>query len=52
MFAAGAEVGEGEVGWAGELDAGGEDGGVEVEDGAELDLDSELDGGGGEGFAV
>ncbi len=37
---------------AGEFDAGGEDGGVEVEDGAELDLDAELDGGGGEGLAV
>ena len=52
VFAAGAEVGEGEVGGAGEFDAGGEDGYVEVEDGAELDLEAELDGGGREGFAV
>jgi hypothetical protein len=52
VFAAVAEVGEREVGGAGEFDAGGEDGGVEIEDGAELDLDAELDGGGGEGFAV
>ena len=52
LFAAGAEVGEGEVAGAGEFEAGGEDGGVEVEDGAELDLDAELHGGGGEGLAV
>ena len=52
MLAAGAEVLEGEVRGAGELDADGEDGGVEIEDGAELDLYAELDGGGGEGLAV
>jgi len=40
------------VGAAGEFNAGGEDGDVEVKDGAELDFEAELDGGGGEGFAV
>jgi len=52
VFAAGAEMGEAEVSGAGELEAGGDDGGVEVDDGAELDLDSELYGGGGECLAV
>ena len=51
VFAAGAEVGEGEMGSAGEFDSSGEDGGVEVEDGEELDFEAELDGGGGEGAA-
>src|SRR5437899_657253 len=45
-------MGEAEVSGAGELEAGGDDGGVEVDDGAELDLDSELYGGGGECLAV
>ena len=52
MFAAGAEVVEGEVAGTGEFYASREDAGVEVEDGAELDLDAELDGGGREGPAV
>jgi hypothetical protein len=42
----GAEVGEGEAGGAGGFDSGGEDGGRELEDEAELDLDAELHGGG------
>jgi hypothetical protein len=39
------------MGSAGEFDSGGEDGGVEIEDGEELDFDAELYGGGGEGAA-
>ena len=45
MVAAGAEVGEGEMSGAGEFDSGGDDGGVEVEDGAELNLKTEVEGG-------
>ena len=52
IFAAGAEVGEAEVSGAGEFEAGGDDGGVEIDDCAELDFDAELHGGGGEGLAV
>lgn len=52
VFAAGAEMGEAEVSGAGEFEAGGDDGGVEFDDGAELDLDAELHRGGGEGLAV
>jgi hypothetical protein len=42
LLAAGAAVGEGEVGGAGGFDSGGEVGGVEVEDGAELHGSGEL----------
>ena len=42
MFAAGAEFGEGFVAGAGQLDSGGDDGGVEVEDREQLDLNAEL----------
>ena len=52
VFAAGAEVGEAKMAGAGEFEAGGEDGGVEIDDRAELDLEAELHGGGGEGLAV
>lgn len=52
VLAAGAEVGEAEVTGAGEFEARGDDGGVEVEDGAELDLKAELHGAGREGLAV
>jgi hypothetical protein len=52
VFAAGAEVGEGEVAGASELNAEGEHGGVEIEDGTELNLDVELEGSGREGSAV
>jgi len=52
VLPAGAEVGEAEVTGAGELEAGGDDGGVEVEDGAELDFKAELHGAGRKGFAV
>jgi hypothetical protein len=52
VFAAGAEMGEAEVSGAGEFEAGGDDGGVEFDDRAELDLDTELHGGGREGLAV
>jgi hypothetical protein len=52
VLAAGAEVGEAEVTGTGEFETRGDDGGVEVEDGAELDLEAELHGAGREGFAV
>lgn len=52
VFAAGAEVGKAEVSGAGELEARGDDGCVEVDDGTELNLDTELHGGGRECFAV
>lgn len=52
VLARGAEIGEAKVAGAGELQARGDDGGVEVEDGAELDLKAELHGAGREGFAV
>src|ERR1700730_6912380 len=52
VFAAGAEVGEAEGSGAGEFEAGGDDGGVKIDDRAELDLEAELHGGGGEGLAV
>jgi len=52
VFAAGAESGENFVAGAGEFDAGGDDGGVEVEDGAELDFYAEFDVGGREVLAV
>ena len=52
VFAAGAEMGEAEVAGAGEFEAGGDDGGVEIDDPAELDLDAELHGGGGKGLAI
>jgi hypothetical protein len=51
VLAAGAEVGEGGVGGAGEFEAGGDEGAVEFEDGAELELEAEVHGGGGEGAA-
>jgi hypothetical protein len=52
VFAAGAEVSEAEVAGAGELKARGDDGGVEIEGGAKLDLEAELHSAGGEGFAA
>jgi len=52
VLAAGAEVGEAEMTGAGELKAGGDDGGIEIEDGAKLDLEAELHGAGREGSAV
>jgi hypothetical protein len=52
VFAAGAEMGEAEVAGAGEFEAGGDDGGVEIDDRTELDFDTELHGGGGESLAV
>ena len=52
VFAAGTEMGETEVSGAGEFEAGGDDGRVEFDDRAELDLEAELHGGGGEGLAV
>jgi hypothetical protein len=52
VFAPGAEVSEAEVPGAGEFEAGADDGGVEIDDRAELDFDAELHGGRGEGFAV
>lgn len=52
VFSTGAEVGEAEVPGAGELEARGDDGCVEVDNGAELNLDAELHGGGREGFAI
>jgi len=52
ILAAGAEVGEAEVAGARELETGGDDRGIKVEGGAELDLEAELHGVGREGFAV
>lgn len=52
VFAPGAEVSEAKMAGAGEFQAGGDDGGIEIDDGAELDFDAELHAGGGEGFAV
>jgi hypothetical protein len=52
VFAADAEVGETEMTGAGEFQAGGDDGGVEIDGRAELDLEMELHGGGGEGLAM
>jgi hypothetical protein len=52
VFAAGAEVGEAEVAVASEFDAGGEDTGVEVDDGAELDFEAKLEGAGRERSTV
>ena len=52
VTAAGAEAGEGVVGDGGEFDAGGDEGGVELDHGAELELEAELDGGGGGSFAL
>src|SRR5258705_7597965 len=45
-------MGEAEVAGTGEFEAGGDDRGVEIHDGAELDLDAELHAGRGEGLAV
>jgi len=47
IFAAGAEMGEAEVSGASKFEARADDGGVEIDDGAELDLDTELHAGGG-----
>lgn len=47
-----AEAGEGFSSAAGEFDADGGEGGVELEDAAELDFEEELDGVGGEGPTV
>jgi hypothetical protein len=52
IFAAGAEMGEAEVSGAGEFEARGDDGGVEIDDGAELDFNAELHAGGREGLAI
>ena len=52
VLAAGAEVGELLVAVAGELDAGGDEGGVELEDEAELDFEANLKRGGRKGLAV
>lgn len=52
VLAAGAEVGEGGVGGAGELDAGFDESGVKVCDAAKLDFEAELDGAGGGGGAL
>ena len=51
IVAAGAEVGEQRVGVARELDAGGDQRAVELDDGTKLDFDAELDDGGGGGLA-
>jgi hypothetical protein len=52
VLAAGAEVGEPQVAGAGKFKTRGKNRGVEVNDGAELDLESELHGVGGDGLAV
>src|SRR6266849_1370512 len=52
VFAAGAEMGEAEVAGAGEFEAGADDGGVKIDDRAELNLDAELHGGRGESLVV
>jgi len=52
VFAAGAEVSEGGVAGTGELDAEGDEGSVELEDGDELKLEAEGHGGGGGGLTL
>jgi hypothetical protein len=52
IFVAGAEVGEAKMAGARKFQARGEDGGVKINDGAKLDLETELHGGGGESLAV
>jgi hypothetical protein len=52
VFAAGAEMGEAEMAGTGEFEARGENGRIEIDNGAKLDLDAELHGGGRKGFAV
>jgi hypothetical protein len=45
-------MGEAEVSGAGEFEAGGDDGGVKIDDRTELDFYAKLHGGGREGLAV
>lgn len=52
MLAAGAEVGELVVAVAGEFDAGGDQGGVKLQDEAELDFQADLERSGGERLAI
>ena len=52
VFAAGAEIGQTEVPGAGERQARGDDGGVEIESSAELDLEAKLHGCGRKCFAI
>ena len=52
VSAAGAEIGERQMSGAGELNAGGDEGGIEIEDGTQLDLNTELHRGGRERLAV
>jgi len=52
VFAACAQVREAEVSGAGEFEARADDGGVEIDDRTELDLDTKLHAGGGEGLAI
>ncbi len=52
VLAAGAEVGECKVVRAGELEAGGDEAGIEVEDKTELDLEVDLEAGGRDTMAV
>jgi hypothetical protein len=52
VFAAGAEVGEAQVAGTGEFETAGDERGVEVEGGAELDFDAELHGAGRKGLAA
>jgi hypothetical protein len=52
VFSAGTEVGEGEVAGTSKFEAGGYDGGIEVDDGAELDFEAKLHCAGRERFAA
>jgi hypothetical protein len=52
VLATGAKVGQAEVAGTGEFKAGGDDGGVKIEHGAELDLEAELHRIGREGLAL
>jgi hypothetical protein len=52
IFAAGAEVGEAKMARASEFEAGGDDGGVEIDDRAKLDLEAKLHGGGRKGLTI
>jgi hypothetical protein len=47
----GAELGEAKVAGAGDFEAGGDEAGIEIDDGAELDLDAEGRHGGRDGFS-
>ena len=52
IFPAGAEIGQGEVAGTGQFETRGDDGGIKIKDGAELDLNAEFYGAGRERLSV